>query len=148
MHIGIECSCIHRSLGSHISKVRSLTLDTLSWTPAVISSLRNNGQSNAIYEAKLISLTPSLSPSAAPIFSAKPNPTDRRDVKAKFIHAKYVDKLYMVDGVQDTPAPTPIAAATLVASIGNDLNSRESSQSTLRASWSEEQSCNDLTRPE
>ncbi|KAJ2575549.1 hypothetical protein EV177_010989, partial [Coemansia sp. RSA 1804] len=35
----IECSGIHRSLGTHVSKVRSLTLDVTSFTPPTIAML-------------------------------------------------------------------------------------------------------------
>ncbi|CAG8499105.1 13175_t:CDS:2 [Ambispora leptoticha] len=52
----IECSGIHRSLGTHISKVRSLTLDTISYTPDLIEQIKmlGNARSNAIWEAKLL----------------------------------------------------------------------------------------------
>ncbi|CAG8477971.1 8965_t:CDS:2 [Ambispora gerdemannii] len=53
----IECSGIHRSLGTHISKVRSLTLDTISYTPDLIEQIKmlGNARSNAIWEAKMVS---------------------------------------------------------------------------------------------
>lgn len=47
----IECSGVHRNLGSHISKVRSLTLDE--WPPgnlAVILSI-GNSLANSVWEA-------------------------------------------------------------------------------------------------
>ncbi|CAB5137606.1 unnamed protein product [Rhizophagus irregularis] len=51
----IECSGIHRSLGTHISKIRSLTLDTNSYTPDLINLIKSigNARSNAIWEATL-----------------------------------------------------------------------------------------------
>lgn len=47
----IECSGVHRNLGSHISKVRSLTLDE--WPPghlAVMLSI-GNGLANSVWES-------------------------------------------------------------------------------------------------
>lgn len=49
----IECSGLHRSLGTHISKMRSLTLDMTSFTADFVDSLLNIGNNNAnmIWEA-------------------------------------------------------------------------------------------------
>lgn len=51
----IECSGIHRSLGVHVSKVRSLTLDTDVWTPETVQFMVNLGnvKINSIYLAML-----------------------------------------------------------------------------------------------
>lgn len=53
IYILVECSGIHRSLGVHNSKVRSLTLD--SWEPEVLKVMLELGNSvvNKVYEAKL-----------------------------------------------------------------------------------------------
>ncbi|OAQ33997.1 hypothetical protein K457DRAFT_68682, partial [Linnemannia elongata AG-77] len=52
----IECSGIHRSLGTHISKVRSFTLDTNSYTKDLVEFIRSVGNSisNQIWEANLL----------------------------------------------------------------------------------------------
>lgn len=83
----IECSGIHRSLGTHISKIRSLKLDTFSFTPELKTMLLNTGNDvgNAIWEANSI------------VNWEKPQPTDKRDVKARYINAKYVDKLFRIN---------------------------------------------------
>lgn len=49
----INCSAFHRQMGTHISKVRSLTLDT--WLPSQVTTMQNIGnlRANKIYEATL-----------------------------------------------------------------------------------------------
>lgn len=49
----IRCAGIHRNLGVHISKVKSVNLD--SWTPEQVVSLQQMGNSRAraVYEANL-----------------------------------------------------------------------------------------------
>lgn len=52
----IKCSGVHRSMGSHISKVRSLTLDNFT-SPEILHLLQNNVSNanvNSIYESRLI----------------------------------------------------------------------------------------------
>ncbi|CAI5721351.1 unnamed protein product [Peronospora destructor] len=74
----IECSGIHRSLGVHESKVRSLALD--SWDMSLLTLLRDelgNNTVNAIWEHSV------------PDSWTKPTPTTIRDEKARFIKTKY-----------------------------------------------------------
>lgn len=49
----LECSGVHRSLGVHYSKVRSLTLDD--WEPEIIKVMVELGNAvvNKIYEATM-----------------------------------------------------------------------------------------------
>ncbi|KAM3920838.1 arf-GAP with coiled-coil, ANK repeat and PH domain-containing protein 3 isoform 2-T2 [Leptodactylus fuscus] len=80
----IECSGIHRSLGVHCSKVRSLTLD--SWEPELLKLMCELGNStiNQIYEAKCEQLG-----------LKKPTPGCSRQDKEAWIKAKYVEKKFL-----------------------------------------------------
>uniref|UniRef100_A0A8C5FND7 Arf-GAP with coiled-coil, ANK repeat and PH domain-containing protein n=1 Tax=Gadus morhua TaxID=8049 RepID=A0A8C5FND7_GADMO len=80
----IVCSGIHRSLGVHFSKVRSLTLD--SWEPELIKLMCELGNDaiNRIYEARIQEIT-----------IKKPHPTSPRGDKETWIRSKYVEKKFI-----------------------------------------------------
>uniref|UniRef100_A0A1A7WTC2 Arf-GAP with coiled-coil, ANK repeat and PH domain-containing protein n=1 Tax=Iconisemion striatum TaxID=60296 RepID=A0A1A7WTC2_9TELE len=80
----IQCSGIHRSLGVHFSKVRSLTLDT--WEPELLKLMCELGNQviNQIYEARREELG-----------ARKPQPGDPRHEVEAYIKAKYVDRRFV-----------------------------------------------------
>uniref|UniRef100_A0A3P8RRX4 Arf-GAP with coiled-coil, ANK repeat and PH domain-containing protein n=1 Tax=Amphiprion percula TaxID=161767 RepID=A0A3P8RRX4_AMPPE len=80
----IQCSGIHRSLGVHFSKVRSLTLDT--WEPELLKLMCELGNKviNQIYEARREELG-----------ARKPQPGDPRHEVEAYIKAKYVDRRFI-----------------------------------------------------
>jgi Arf-GAP/GTPase/ANK repeat/PH domain-containing protein 1/3 len=98
----IECSGVHRQLGSHISRVRSLDLDE--WPPghiAVMAALGNK-LANGVFEGKL---------AAAGI--KKPDAASPQTEKERFIQAKYQYKQL----VSPLPAGSPGPAACLIDGI-------------------------------
>ena len=106
----IECSGIHRSLGTHVSKVRSLTLDTVSFTADIVEIIMQIGNriSNQIWEARLDS-------------SMKPPPQATRDQRLRFITDKYVERLY-VEPLSVKLSHYATADDTLIASVKrNDI---------------------------
>jgi len=83
--ICMQCSGIHRSLGVHISKVRSATLDT--WLPEQVAFIQSMGneKSNSYWEAEL------------------PPNYDRVGIE-NFIRAKYEEKRWIArDGKPKSP---------------------------------------------
>uniref|UniRef100_A0A8H7NF99 Arf-GAP domain-containing protein n=1 Tax=Bionectria ochroleuca TaxID=29856 RepID=A0A8H7NF99_BIOOC len=95
--ICIRCSGIHRGMGTHISKVKSVDLD--SWTDEQMQSILSwgNARANKYFEAKL---APGHVPSEAKI--------------ENFIRTKYELKRWAMEG----PRPDP---ATLGADADDDV---------------------------
>ncbi|KAL4813191.1 hypothetical protein BDW67DRAFT_109666 [Aspergillus spinulosporus] len=106
----IECSGIHRSLGTHISKIRSLTLDVHSFSNDIVEILLQIGNrvSNMIWEATLDQ-------------AQKPVASSTREQRLKFITAKYADRAF-VQPLPSSLSRFPTADETLLASIKrNDI---------------------------
>ncbi|XP_011880640.1 PREDICTED: arf-GAP with coiled-coil, ANK repeat and PH domain-containing protein 2 [Vollenhovia emeryi] len=80
----IECSGVHRSLGVHYSKVRSLTLDD--WEPEILKVMAELGNSvvNSIYEA--LPISPDIT---------KATPKCNGNVREAWIKFKYVDRKFV-----------------------------------------------------
>ncbi|XP_019359050.1 PREDICTED: arf-GAP with coiled-coil, ANK repeat and PH domain-containing protein 2 isoform X1 [Gavialis gangeticus] len=96
----IECSGIHRSLGVHFSKVRSLTLDT--WEPELLKLMCELGNDviNRIYEAKVEKMG-----------VKKPQPSSQRQEKEAYIRAKYVERKFVARHLASVSLPEDGASA-------------------------------------
>lgn len=79
----IECSGIHRSLGVHVSKVRSLTLDK--WEEHTVRYMESMGNAkvNRIYEGNLGECQ-------------KPTRECSKEERKKFICSKYIDQKFHI----------------------------------------------------
>jgi hypothetical protein len=78
----IECSGVHRSLGSHISKVRSFELDHWDEKTEMVDKI-GNADVNSVYEASV------------PYSLKKPDPSSDRESREKWIIDKYVHKKFV-----------------------------------------------------
>ena len=76
----LECSGVHRGLGVHVSKVRSLTLDALSSEEIEVVKGLGNERMNRIYEAE------------SQVGWVKPVPDEERGRREKWIKSKYLFK--------------------------------------------------------
>jgi Arf-GAP/coiled-coil/ANK repeat/PH domain-containing protein len=114
----IQCSGIHRQLGVHISKVRSLTLDTRAWEPPVVELFRQLGNAFAsdVWEGGLAYGTPhaaaadddraaDASPSAGAARRAKPGPDAPPAAKEAYVRAKYVERRFVRQPEDDAGQP-------------------------------------------
>ncbi|XP_030299629.1 arf-GAP with coiled-coil, ANK repeat and PH domain-containing protein 2 isoform X3 [Sparus aurata] len=80
----IECSGIHRSLGVHLSKVRSLTLDSWEAEQLKLLCLLGNNVMNQIYEAR-----------CSEEGRVKPRADSLRAEKETWIREKYVERRFV-----------------------------------------------------
>jgi len=85
----INCSGIHRNLGTHISKVKSTTLDQ--WQPEWITTLQQIGNdvAKAYYECKL------------PADYVRPTQSDSKDTLEAWIRSKYEKKFWAPSGIPE-----------------------------------------------
>uniref|UniRef100_A0A1I8NN22 Arf-GAP with coiled-coil, ANK repeat and PH domain-containing protein 2 n=1 Tax=Stomoxys calcitrans TaxID=35570 RepID=A0A1I8NN22_STOCA len=111
----IECSGVHRSLGVHYSKVRSLTLDAWETENVKVMMELGNAVVNRIYEAR-IGENSELKPATENCEIA---------VREAWIKAKYVEKRF-VCGMPKPPEylSSETAEVLSIDSGGNDISKR------------------------
>ncbi|CAH1241533.1 AGAP1 [Branchiostoma lanceolatum] len=84
----IKCSGVHRNLGTHLSRVRSLDLDDWPTELATVMTSIGNSLANSVWEAN-------------PRGRVKPTPNSQREEKESWIRAKYERKEFLA------PPPYP-----------------------------------------
>lgn len=104
----LECSGVHRSLGTHISKVRSATLDTKAWEVDILMFMQEVGNErfNSVFEEDI------------PADFPKPKTNTERAQRERFIKAKYVARAFCI-------VPPNRDPAFLAAQLYNDIALRE-----------------------
>ncbi|GAB2242849.1 hypothetical protein Droror1_Dr00019624 [Drosera rotundifolia] len=91
----IECSGVHRNLGVHISKVRSITLDVKVWEPVILDLFRTLGNQycNSVWEELISGQIERKGDSNDSVLSfMKPSSNDSFNLKEKYIQLKYAEK--------------------------------------------------------
>ncbi|RXM32753.1 Arf-GAP with GTPase, ANK repeat and PH domain-containing protein 3 [Acipenser ruthenus] len=103
--ICIECSGIHRNLGTHLSRVRSLDLDDWPVELSMVMMAIGNALANSVWEALVEGYT-------------KPTSDSSREEKECWIRAKYEQKLFLASLPQ---SDVPLGQQLLRAVVEDDL---------------------------
>ncbi|SCV71568.1 BQ2448_3156 [Microbotryum intermedium] len=99
----VQCAGLHRKMGTHISRVKSLTLDVWSREQVAHMRARGNTRSNAL-------LNPDTKRNPPP---SSLDSNERESALERYIRAKYEYKQYMqLSPKSTTPAPQPVVAST------------------------------------
>ncbi|EDO16132.1 hypothetical protein Kpol_1070p15 [Vanderwaltozyma polyspora DSM 70294] len=113
----IKCAGVHRSLGTHISKVKSVDLDTWKEEHVVmLVKMKNNNNANALYEAKLP--------------DTMKGPLNDMGKLQTFIKNKYEFKKWMGDNTNLVPTETNVSVSSVNSNNSNNANNRLDSPSS------------------
>ncbi|XP_020875594.1 ADP-ribosylation factor GTPase-activating protein AGD12 isoform X2 [Arabidopsis lyrata subsp. lyrata] len=121
--ICLKCCGVHRSLGTHISKVLSVTLDE--WSDEEVDSMieiGGNASANSIYEAFI------------PEGSSKPGPDASHDQRMRFIRSKYEHQEFLKPSLRITSVrgsstkSTPYLSSSISKKIIDSFRTNSSSQ--------------------
>jgi stromal membrane-associated protein len=126
----IRCAGIHRNLGVHISRVKSVNLDA--WTPEQIACLQNMGNSKAraVYEANL------------PDNFRRPQTDSSLEA---FVRAKYELKKYIAKEWVEPPPPKP--AFDIEEELRKEKERKRNKNKPLQSQNNIEVQSNSLPRP-
>eukprot|EP00816_Leptocylindrus_hargravesii_P010283 CAMPEP_0196822700 /NCGR_PEP_ID=MMETSP1362-20130617/84430_1 /TAXON_ID=163516 /ORGANISM="Leptocylindrus danicus, Strain CCMP1856" /LENGTH=490 /DNA_ID=CAMNT_0042202323 /DNA_START=167 /DNA_END=1639 /DNA_ORIENTATION=- len=103
----IECGGVHRSLGTHVSKVRSLNLDILSDAEYRLMFALGNEIVNRVMEAGIAEDFVRQ----AKVVVEKPGPSETMKNKEKYIRAKYIDRAFVL-GIEQYVDPAEATSMT------------------------------------
>ena len=104
----IRCGGAHRSLGAHVSKVRSCTLDVRVWEPSVVEMFARwgNARANAVWEGR-----------GDAAVAAKPGAGAEAEARRAFVEAKYARRAFMSGGGDGYDWREALAGATLTDDV-------------------------------
>jgi hypothetical protein len=91
----LECSGAHRRLGTHLSFVRSVDLDTLKENEVEALELGGNEKVNKIFERNLKIRKDENKENAADSNSSKPDPNSGQKARESYIREKYEKKRFL-----------------------------------------------------
>jgi len=120
----VQCAGVHRSLGVHVSKVRSVTLDSWEPTPLALAACLGNDFITHIWEAQRGS-DEQWAGEGKPVMGAS------RDARNAFIRAKWEGRAFALQAVQ-LPQMAP-CAASLSLSLAADTSAGDAASFWLFA---------------